>query len=182
VQGLPVFDLDPDARTIEPELTARIDEALQIIDHFAPARFDRLRRDVRRILLRRMPGLQGKYWPALDAVVLDREFVQRRGNALIALVLVHEATHARLEHAGFRYHPEMRARIERICTRAEIALAERMPGSEVALTRLNRALDRAGPTDQQLVQYHLAEAQAAGSPAWVLHLLRRRYGLPADQE
>ena len=47
--------------------------------------------------------------------------------ALIAAVIVHEATHARLWRCGFGYDEDERHRIEAICVRRELAFARRLP-------------------------------------------------------
>lgn len=177
VQGISLLDFDSDASVVDPELATKVDEALRIVEHYTPARFGRCRRDVRRIVLRRLPGLNGCYDPSMNAVVLDRGFVRGRGNARVALTFVHEATHARLRRRGIGYPVELRARVERVCVRAELALAERIPGSEAVLRELARALERPGLTDEQLGGYELAQATAAGAPAWVIGLIKRRYGL-----
>ncbi len=41
--------------------------------------------------------------------------------------IVHEATHARLEHRGIRYEETRRSSIERICIGRELALLKRLP-------------------------------------------------------
>ena len=49
---------------------------------------------------------------------------------LIAAVIVHEATHARLERYGIGYEEKLRARIEAVCFRRELAFAAKLPNGE----------------------------------------------------
>jgi hypothetical protein len=62
----------------------------------------------------------------------EREFVVASDTTpiKIALVLVHEGMHARLARAGFAYDDTVRARIERLCAKAEVLLANRVPGGD----------------------------------------------------
>ena len=59
----------------------------------------------------------------------------------VAATMVHESTHAWLDHRGFVYTPERRARIEAICYRAQSTFAAKVPGCEqVALEYEEHAL------------------------------------------
>ena len=49
---------------------------------------------------------------------------------LIASVIVHEATHARLMRCGIGYEEELRARVEKVCLRRELAFAAKLPNGE----------------------------------------------------
>ena len=49
----------------------------------------------------------------------------------IAVLLVHELTHARIEHAGVTHSPDRRMRIERRCVLQEIAFAQRLQASGI---------------------------------------------------
>jgi len=51
--------------------------------------------------------------------------------AILAATLVHEAMHGRLFRWGFQYDGDRRGRIERICFKASIAFARRLPLSEM---------------------------------------------------
>jgi hypothetical protein len=70
--------------------------------------------------------------PRLAACFLDERFVLADSTdaALIATAIVHEATHARLWHYGFRYEEEARQRVEAVCLRREIAFAHKLPDGE----------------------------------------------------
>ena len=59
---------------------------------------------------------------------------------LLAAVIVHEATHARLWRRGIRYEEAQRPRIEEICVRREIAFAAKLPNGEDAHDQAERTL------------------------------------------
>lgn len=53
----------------------------------------------------------------------------------IASIIVHEATHARLEKAGFEYVEVNRLRIEQICFRRERAFGQKLPDGRTVIER-----------------------------------------------
>ena len=123
-----------------------------------------------------MPGLRGRYWSQHRAIVLASDFVRVRGNARIALTIIHEATHARLFRAGFGYDDTNRDRIERVCKSAEINLARRIPDSEQALANLEWEIEQPGATDNERAKHHVDELVANEYPAWFVRRVSRRNG------
>jgi len=110
-------------------------------------------------------------------VVFDREYVSKAGTSVVTLAatLVHEATHAWLEAAGFRYTTDRRARIERICYRRARRLVRRIPGQE-ALARWveeQSARDPAYLTNAAFRQRLLDEARRGGVPGWLIAAIER---------
>ena len=101
----------------------RIEAALFLIRERDPMRLDRLRRDLIGGIQCGMPR-QGIAWfyPQSGTCHLEPEYLES-GVSIeeIALSIVHEATHARLWKNGFEYEPEIRHRVELICTRRELA-------------------------------------------------------------
>lgn len=49
---------------------------------------------------------------------------------VVAMTIVHEATHGRLHRLGIHTTRENHIRVERLCVKAEIALAGRLPNGE----------------------------------------------------
>ncbi|MEM9726138.1 MAG: hypothetical protein AAF909_11825 [Pseudomonadota bacterium] len=112
-----------------PHVTPTLENALDLIAAHDP------------VLARRLPHLfHGGLWVRPHLEVLGQFNIARRacelsdtlfsppyGVADVALSLVHEAAHARIEAAGIGYgpDPERRARIERVCVRRERAFARR---------------------------------------------------------
>ena len=79
----------------------------------------RIRRDLKRIWVFLVPDGLAEYKHALGACVLDERFVTNPETTIerIASVIVHEATHARMERCGIGYAEDQRARIEAVCFR-----------------------------------------------------------------
>jgi hypothetical protein len=107
---------------------ARLTEALRVIGEYAPAVLARLRRDIRRFLIVGAGGPE--YWPHANGVALAGAPTAASRPEELALVLVHEAAHARITRAGIPYIPALRERIERICVAAEVAFAAKLPDSD----------------------------------------------------
>jgi hypothetical protein len=80
-----------------------------------------------------------RYLAGLQTCLLGVTYVRRVAPLELAMMMVHEATHARLSQHGLAYVGECRQRIERLCVAAEIAFAENVPESD-ALVEKARAL------------------------------------------
>jgi hypothetical protein len=114
--------------------TAKVGEALRLIAIHDPKRFAKLRRDVRRIWVGATHN-RAEWVLGLEMCVLRFDYVvsPETSPAKLALTLVHEATHARLDRIGCSYAENDRARVERVCVQAEVALAERLTdGADLA--------------------------------------------------
>lgn len=109
--------------------TEKIIEALRLIRDFDPARYGRLLRDVRQILVTTLPASAAQWVDSLQACELDERYIIREGTTLelVASLIVHEATHARLMRCGIGYEETLRDRVERVCLRREMAFAARLP-------------------------------------------------------
>lgn len=104
---------------------AKIGQALHLIAEVLPSVYARLQRDVRRVILLKAGGPE--YWPFADAIALKAAVVERAEVPLLAMTLLHEATHARLWKTGIEYPSKDRDRIERLCVDAELRLARLLP-------------------------------------------------------
>lgn len=132
----------------------RVEEALRLIQKYDRLRYDRLVRDLERVWVRDIPGTRGSFDQPLRACSLDRVFVlaEKSCPELIAATIVHEATHARLDHCGIGYEEELRPRIEATCFRRELAFAQvaewragaRECRAQSRTLRHSRALDECG--------------------------------------
>jgi hypothetical protein len=113
----------------------RVERALMLIALHDPVRYRRILRDLERIWVHLVVGGGAEFDASLLACKLDERFVldESTPTEVIAAMIVHEATHARLWHYGIPYDAPIRHRIEAICARREIAFANRLPDG--ALTR-----------------------------------------------
>jgi hypothetical protein len=97
----------------------------------------------------------------------------------IAALIVHETTHAWLEHLGFKYEPGGRQRIEAICFRMEAAFARHVPeGADLAKYSEDRAAKiLAEPSevwsDSAFANRAATELRELGTPKWIVDWLLR---------
>lgn len=120
----------------------RIEASLQLIKQYDPLRYKRVTRDLARIWVNLVPGYRAWYRNEFRMCELDERFVLAEATELetIASVIVHEATHARLMHCGIGYDERIRARVEAICIRRQVAFTARLPGGADALDEAERNL------------------------------------------
>lgn len=116
----------PDIAT--PDVLARLDEALALIERYQPWRLNHLRRDLRYFWVVRYP-CRGAYLPDQRACMTELTFLNRRdiSAAPVASSIVHEGMHARVDQMGVRREERDRAREERLCRRAELEFGESLP-------------------------------------------------------
>ena len=152
----------------------KIQQALDLIGRYDKRRLERMKRNVKAIAL----GLPAYnyYASSVAAVLLSAEWFPTASAKNIAGVLVHEATHARLDQAGHRTYAENRERHEKICIAEQLAFARRLPNSEALVNAILRVAehswwDEAGRRTlvEQAVEGH-------GLPDWLKRLLVRFFG------
>lgn len=129
----------PDIAT--PDVLARLDEALDLIEQYQPWRLRHLRRDLKQIRVVRYP-CRGAYFPQDRACMVELTFLARRdiGPATVASTIVHEGMHARVHRMGVREELRDRAHEERICRRAELEFGQALP-PEIGAPVVQRALE-----------------------------------------
>jgi len=144
VHGVTLVDLareTPDGQAAEGAA-----KALELIHQHDPAVWRRLVRDVRYVVVTKTFGTAGEYWVDSGWVLLNEAVVMRQMTEFIAMVVVHEATHARLWRMGFGRCPD-RERIETACVEAEIRFARRLPGTANLIAGARAKLTRYWETD-----------------------------------
>jgi hypothetical protein len=124
--GIRVYFVD--RRFMDPPAAfARVANALVLIRQTDPERFRRLKRYIRQIVLLRRSRTAGAFYPGTSMCSLETSFVRDYSSAQVALLLVHEATHARMCASGVSASPNLRHRIELRCISEEIAFGRRLP-------------------------------------------------------
>jgi hypothetical protein len=91
------------------------------------------------------------------------------------VTLVHEATHAELFDRGIGYGLEIRARVEDVCARQELAFGRRLPENNDLIEESEERLSLPDDTwsDENLVQHQLAIMEQEGTvPKWMLRVGR----------
>jgi len=119
----------------------RVRSAMMLIERYDERRLRFLARAGTRILLM-SPSVGNQYWAAVNAIVLDATLLPTRSRESVAVTLVHEAAHARIEsliHQTRRMAP----RVERRCVEEEIAFVRRLPAGDEATVRAWEAAKRA---------------------------------------
>jgi hypothetical protein len=112
----------------EPSLR-RVEEALNVVKRYDPLQYKRIIRDLDRVWVSLEPNSRGCFRRSLNACVLDERYVlaATTTSEMLAKTIIHEATHARLDHWGINYDDEKkRVRIEAVCMRRELAFAAKL--------------------------------------------------------
>jgi hypothetical protein len=171
----------------------RVEDALQLIKLRSTLHYSRVTSNLDRIWLRLVPSSRANYSPRLNACELDERFVAQANTTpeLIASVIVHETTHARLERWGIAYDEAKRHRIEAICLRRELHFVSGLTGCEAMQESLRESLDYYGNNAEYFSDGNMRERFDDGSleslrwlgiPNWLVVLvskaanLRRRLG------
>ena len=124
-------------RAIQEEAPAqaifdKLEKALAIIAEHDPRRFQRMRQDLDFITVTDFliaAGASGLYMPGSRTCYLDTAWVESRGLADVALMIVHESAHARLDRLQPSKWPAIIERVEHRCLREELSFASMLPES-----------------------------------------------------
>jgi hypothetical protein len=166
----------------------RVEDALQLMKQQSPLHYSRVTSNLDRIWLRLVPSSRANYSPRLNACELDERFVAQADTTpeLIASVIVHEATHARLERWGIAYDEAKRHRIEAICLRRELNFVSRLSGCEALQEELRQSLDyyRNAPEyfsdknfQQRFDDGSLETLRHLGVPNWIVAFITKTVDL-----
>ena len=108
---------------------ARLMQAVSLIATRDPVRLAGMKRRATRVFAGVTQASDASYDSNLNRILISLETVCQHNltTERLALLLVHEATHARLSRCGIQYSAPLRNRIERACVRAELSFAQRLP-------------------------------------------------------
>lgn len=105
----------------------RVRAALNLLQAVEPRRIDQVRRALPGGLAVDASDYARAWYDARrQACFLGARHAATGDIADLALSIVHETSHARLERCGFEYRPERRLRLERLCLGQEIVVARRL--------------------------------------------------------
>jgi hypothetical protein len=124
VDGVRVYDLTFTKGAREDYL-ARLRAALRLIRETSPAVHAGLVSRLRKAVIVEAGGPE--YVHPVRGCLLSGVHVQEASKEELALILIHESTHARIWNRGVPYRPEYRERIERLCVAAETNWARKLP-------------------------------------------------------
>lgn len=147
-----------------PDVLARLDEALALIEQYQPWRLRHLERDLLQFRVARFP-CRGAYFPDERTCMTELTFLARSDitAATVASSIAHEGIHARVDRMGVRRQLRDRAREERLCRRAELEFGRALP-AELGEPVVFRALE----------SLSLADAEVAPEIDWAVALDRQR--------
>lgn len=150
----------------------KVEAALRLVDTYAPELYDRLCSDVRYIQFSEASG--GHYIVGTATCRIGIDFAMRVNDLELAMMIVHEATHARIAKEGLKYSPDHREEIERRCVDAEITFAARIPDSQHAVQKVRDLLRtkwwETSTSDTQMA----SELTGRGIPEWLVKRLVSR--------
>lgn len=114
-----------------PLIVNKVAAAVDLIDQYDPAHFAKTRRLISRFTLLRLRR-PGSFIPGSATCYLDSHFVLERSPGELAMVIVHESTHASLYARGVMTFRKVKNRIERRCVIEELTFSERLHARERA--------------------------------------------------
>lgn len=126
-----------------PDLVlGRLRAALSLLKTYDPLRYTRLRHDLERICAAPITYPIACYVSRLRACEINPRYVlaEATTNELIASTIVHEATHARLMSRGIGYAEDIRARVEAVCIRRQLAFSRKLSSGQQACEHAKRQL------------------------------------------
>lgn len=167
--GVRVVVGDPDIVT-EAAL-GKLSESLKILHKVDPRYSKDLDRYVHQIMV-----WVGSYsaFDRFGGIHLSSGFLMEAMPVSIAAVLVHETVHLRIARSGIEYHPDVRERIETICTNAEARFLRRY-GGEKANEMADQLVDGLNRPWWTAAQRRARVQQAfakAGIPSWLSWIVR----------
>src|SRR5664280_2592003 len=176
VRGLSVGILSFEDKAGRSLIRAKLEQALALIAEYSPLQYLRVRSDLARLFVFRIPHNLAEYHPQLHMCVFDCGYLQTTPPEELAMTIIHETMHAYLFRRGFVYDSTKRAQIERICVRAEIAFAKRLPeGAAFAHDAAERL--KYGDefwSDDASLQRSLEGLRTLNSPSWYIRWVERR--------
>jgi hypothetical protein len=168
---------------------SRVEEALRLIKNNDLLHYSRVLKSLDRIWVNLIPSARAHYDRSLNACVFDERYLLLETMTIeaIASVVVHEATHARLERYGIVYDEKKRSRIEAICLRRERSFLTRLRHSETLQAEITRSLEWSAQDHdyfsdasfrQRKDQGQVETLRYLGAPDWfinfLMYIVRRR--------
>ena len=170
-----IFLQNPVNRQCLLDKTAR---ALELICLYAPEKFKLIKNYIKHILIFGGHGSLAQYDEKIKLCDISRKFAlaQETTSAHLAMVLIHEAMHGYLDSHGVAYHVKRRSKIERICVRAELVFASRLPHSDELVDDARKRLDYGEEfwSNDAFLQRELLALEKFGFPNWIIKFAKKR--------
>ena len=168
------------SRTDADDVMEKTGTALRLIAKYDSVLYRQIKSDIRLLLFTGASG--GSYLAGMKACRIGIAYTRRVAPVELAMTIIHEGTHARLDRTGLRYDGYQREQIERTCIAAEIAFAERIPGSEEAAKASKQLLNTRWWEPERLAEDALIELRAGGVPKWLAKWIVRRAARRANTD
>lgn len=123
------------------EVLSRVQQALNLIKTCDPHRYNRVRRELKSILIIYLFGPAGSFSSEHRRCQLDVEFVMTSRPEVIASTIIHEGTHAYQFRRNIPYNEENRHRVEKACIRQEMAFAKKVLGGDALIQSIEHELE-----------------------------------------
>jgi hypothetical protein len=159
--------VDAASLTAVSHAAERIKPALDLLQTTDPRRFNRVRRNIPELVV--IPISGAEYSFHLRTCFIGHVAANQGSPESLALMLIHESTHAELHRRGFEMTPITHGRHEKLCIKEELRFTRRLNDTRwVSLVgqRLNEIPSRADE-----VQARITEIAAAGMPKWYQRLV-----------
>ena len=159
-------------------LRAKVGASLSLLQNYSPKHHRRVERFIPNVLILGGHSYRAVYTADLKLCDVSREFALSESTSpeRLALTLVHEAAHGYIHSRGVLYAEDRRARIERICVKAEIAFADRIPQGHALVAEAKQCLEY-GPdywTDKSFLRREVEGLTKAGMPQFLIRAFARR--------
>jgi hypothetical protein len=160
----------------------RVEEALNVIKRYDPLQYMRVIRNLDRVWVSLEPNSRACFRRSLNACVLDERYVLAETTTpeMLAKTIIHEATHARLDHWGINYDDEKeRVQIEAICMRRELAFAAKLPQGRLLQEEVEHTMEwcTANPEYFSNASFHQRDNEGRiealrylGVPEWLIQV------------
>jgi hypothetical protein len=118
------------------------------------------------------------YMTRSHTILLSRDEVLETDAPTLGSIIVHEATHARIDHWGIPAHRDILGRIERRCLRQQIEFLKALPGTESMVCHYSQLEnDDWWMPDRQHAR-RLEYYRKLGTPRWALRTYAFFVGVP----
>lgn len=165
------FDVALDPTDLANAAVESLNRGIALLEQVDGLVARRVRRGCSRILVRERAF--ARYWPLPQAIVLGQSDLAKMSNGEVALLLVHEATHARLASLGLTARRFGLDRIERVCLRRARALAQQFPNPEPWIARIDERLTNRLWNRRAVARRVEEEFSKRGFPGWAARLVAR---------
>jgi len=156
--------------SVSDEEYVRLTEAIHLIARYSSRYMRWLQSGIRYFAIERS-GVWASYHAFSRVCGLDPVVLRWKPES-IAVLIVHEATHARLWDMGFVSNRRNRDRIEHICVSAEIDFAKKLPNGDALVQWANKRLWVGGDTETQTNVRRITRMKWSGVPDWMIRVVK----------